>query len=348
MKQAASSKTAIIRHESELVFHFREFLPEDPDLRWHYHQPSCVELELDGRRVSFTPVYELRPSLQWLQNPTISAKLADPPLLLVTPQLSPRLLTYCKQLGFAAIDLNGRAWLRAPGLLVDRRSLPDRNFSYELEPRNVFVGKSARIIRCLLTDRDRIWTQAEIVPRTRASSGLVSRIVQHLISQGFLEKTSTREFRLSDPLGLLDTWAESDHFTKRTRTTRYAALAGDTTELAHRLQTWADRESVSIAFTQWIAAWLRHPFTEPVLASAYVSRLPEAATLDHLGLRPVGEGGKLWLHVYDDEGIFTETQTCRQLTLTTDAQIYIDLQRTGLRGPEQAAALREWDGFCRS
>jgi hypothetical protein len=73
----------------------------------------------------------------------------------------------CKEHGIAAIDLNGRCWLRAPGLLVDRRPLPGRSFSYELEPRNIFVGKSARIVRCLLTDRDRTWTQAEIVPRTK-------------------------------------------------------------------------------------------------------------------------------------------------------------------------------------
>jgi len=30
-----------------------------------------------------------------------------------------------------------------------------------------------------------------------------------------------------------------------------------------------------------------------------------------------------------------------------DAQIYLDLQKTGLRGPEQASALRNWEGFCR-
>ena len=35
MKTLDSSKGAIIRHESELALHFREFLPEDPDLRWH-------------------------------------------------------------------------------------------------------------------------------------------------------------------------------------------------------------------------------------------------------------------------------------------------------------------------
>ena len=350
MKTFKSSKGAIIRHESELAFHFRECLHEDPDLRWQVvsegndGRPQALELEIDGQRIPFVPVYELKPSLPWLENlkPAQGKKL-----ILITPELSPRVLDACKKHGIAVFDLNGCAWLRAPGLLVDRRSLPGRTFSYALEPRNIFVGKSARIIRCLLTDYERTWTQAEIVPRTKASSGLVSRIVQHLISQGFAEKISAREFRLRDPLALLDAWAESDRFAKRTRTTFYAGFIGSPAELAHRLQDWAQREAVPIAFTQWLAAWSRHPFTEPVLCSAHVPRLPDAVALDSLGLRQVSEGGKLWLHVPDDEGLLNETQTRLGLTLATDAQIYLDLQRTGLRGPEAATALRESNCFCR-
>jgi hypothetical protein len=351
VKTLDSSKGAIIRHESELALHFREFLPEDPDLRWHLtpgtEQPRLdhVEVEFDRQRIAFRPVYELKPSLPWLENLKVSPSSPGP--LIVTPELSPRIVAACKELGIAAIDLNGCTWLRAPGLLVDRRPLPGRSFSYELEPRNIFVGKSARIVRCLLTDRDRTWTQAEIVPRTKASSGLVSRIVQHLISQGFAEKTSAREFRLRDWRGLLDEWVESDRFPKRTRTTLYAGFFGLPQELPQRLQQWAGAEKIPLAFTQWIAAWARHPYTEPVVCSAYVARLPDVATLEQLGLRSVTEGGKLWLHVPDDEGILTETQTCNNLTLVSDAQIYLDLQRTGLRGPDAAATLREWEGFCR-
>ncbi len=351
VKTVDSSKNTTIREEGELTLHFREFLPKDPDLRWHLtpggngQRLDRVELELDGQRVAFCPIYELKPSLPWLENLQISSKQLLP--LIVTPELSPRIVAVCKEHGIAAIDLNGRCWLRAPGLLVDRRPLPGRSFSYELEPRNIFVGKSARIVRCLLTDRGRTWTQGEIVPRTKASSGLVSRIVQHLISQGFAEKTSAREFRLRDWHGLLDEWVESDHFAKRARTTAYAGFFGPPQEFAQRLQEWATAEKVPLAFTQWTAAWTRHPYAEPAVCSAYVERLPDAATLEQLGLRPVTEGGKLWLHVPDDEGILTETRTCSGLTLVTDAQICLDLKRTGLRGPEAAAALREWEGFCR-
>jgi hypothetical protein len=232
-------------------------------------------------------------------------------------------------------------------LLVDRGSLYGRDFRFELEPRNVFVGKSASIIRSLLTDRDRVWVQSELVSRAKASSGLVSRIVQHLISHGFLDKQSPRKFRLQDPLGLIDAWVKADDFDRRATLTRYTAFGGSPLEVARQLETWAREQSAPIAFTQWIAGWLRHPYTEPVVTSAYVARLPEAATLERLGLRPVNDAGKVWLYVPTDEGVFLETQTVQDLSLATDAQIYLDLQSTGLRGPDQAAALRNWEGFCR-
>ncbi len=63
------------------------------------------------------------------------------------------------------------------------------------------------------------------------------------------------------------------------------------------------------------------------------------ALLPTIGLRPVTEAG--------DEGVFLEIQNVSGLPLVSDAQIYLDLLKTGLRGPDQAEALRNWEGFCR-
>ncbi len=347
------SKQADIRYESELVHHFRQLVEADPDLHWHlppdaptHDRLPWIELAIDDRSQRFKTVYSLKPSLPELESLLAGWKQSNPPLL-VAPELSQRVLELCHRKRLAAIDLNGRTYIRAPGILVDRRPLPDRDFRLQSEPRNVFVGKSARIIRTLLTDRDRAWSQSELVHRAKASSGLASRIVQHLISQGFIEKQTAREFRLSNPLELIDAWVKADDFNRRTTTTRYTTFGGSPLETARQLRAWATKQSIPIAFTQWLAASLRHPYTEPVVTSAYVARLPDTATLDQLGLRPVTDAGKVWLLVPDDEGVFLETQTIQDLPLATDAQIYLDLQRTGLRGPDQAAALRNWEGFCR-
>ena len=353
MKTTDFSKSAVIRHESELVYHFRQLLEGEAELRWHIPpgQPnqdhlSGVELNLDARTFRFKPVYLLKPSIPQLESILKDWTNSSQPFLVV-PELAGRILEFCRQRRLAAVDLNGRAYLRAEGLLVDRGSLYGRDFRFELEPRNVFVGKSASIIRSLLTDRDRVWVQSELVSRAKASSGLVSRIVQHLISHGFLEKQSPRKFCLQDPLGLIDAWVKADELNRRATLTRYTAFGSSPLEVARQLATWAREQSAPIAFTQWVAGWLRHPYTEPVVTSAYVARLPEAATLERLGLRPVNDAGKVWLYVPTEEGVFLETQTVQDLSLATDAQIYLDLQSAGLRGPDQAAALRNWEGFCR-
>ena len=355
MNPLKHSKQAILRYESELIHTFTEFVKEvpDPDLVWTIPigisgegRLPWVELSLDGHPFRFEPFYSLKPSIPELDSLLAGWKNSDPPLLVV-PDLTSRVLDHCRRSRLAAIDLNGRVYLRAPQLLVDRRPLPGRNFRFELEPRNVFVGKSCGIIRSLLTNRDRLWAQSELVSRTYASSGLVSRIVQHLVSQGFLEKQSAREFRLIDLPGLVDAWVKADEFGRRNATTRYTAFGGSPFESARQLKLWAEQESVRIAFTQWIAGYLRRPYTEPVITSAYVSRLPDATTLERLGLRPVSEAGKVWLHLPDDEGVFLETRSVQDLPVVSDAQIYLDLQNTGLRGPDQAAAIREWEGFCR-
>ncbi len=353
MNNADFSKQADIRYESELVFHFKQLIESDPDLHWKLppeaparsHLP-WIDLDLDDRSQRFKLVYSLKPSLPELESLLADWKEAEPPLL-VAPELSQRVLELCHRKRLAAADLNGRTYIRVPGVLVDRRPLAGRKFRFHLEPRNVFVGKSARVIRTLLTDRDHTWRQSELVQRAKASSGLVSRIVQHLISQGFIQKQTAREFRVFNPLELIDAWVKADDLNRRTTITRYTTFGSSPLEIARQLHSWAAERSVPFAVTQWLAAALRHPYAEPVVASAYVARLPELPTLERLGLRPVADAGKVWLFLPDDEGVFLETQTTQGLPLATDAQIYLDLQGTGLRGPDQANALRNWEGFCR-
>ena len=341
-----------IRSEQELIYHFRELLRDDPDLEWadfqeaghDDHGGGNVYLHLDGRTLEYQVEFKLKPSIPDLEHIPVRKDHFD--ILLVAPHLTNRVLQFCKEKQLCCIDLNGRALLRAEGLLVDRRALPGRSFSYQLEPRNVFAGKSGRIVRSLLTGRDQIWTQAELVKRTHASSGMVSRLVQYFVSQSYLEKLSAREYRISDFNGLLDEWSAADKFQERCSTNCYAGPIDNLSKVAHALQEWSENKAVKIAFTQWIAAFERHPYTEPAICSAYVQRLPNSATLESLRLRPVHEGGKVWLHVPKDEGVFLETRSIADLDLATDAQIYIDLKNTGLRGPEAAQALREWKGFC--
>jgi len=342
-----SVKKYVLRHHSELVREFAGLVARDVRLKNFKLnsdvRPTSAKFLLDGQAHRF--------ALQFLLSPTgdaIPAAALDAPVhpLLVVPNLTPLFLQACQQRNVSVADLNGQVFLRAPNLLVSLPRLPDRDVRFAQEPRNIFVGKSARIVRSLLSDPKRTWQQADLVPRTGATSGLVSRIVTHLTHQGYLKKADARRFHVASPSALLDAWAQADDFARRTTTYRLTALSADPLQLAKVISTALTKTKVQYAFTQWLAAWLRHPYTEPPVVSLYVSDLPSQSILEQLGLQPVSEAGRVWFHVPADEGVFLETRDVQKLPLVADAQIYIDLLKTGLRGPEQAQALRNWSGFC--
>jgi hypothetical protein len=341
-----------IRHKSELAHLFEQLVRDEKDLPWQPNPvasegfSSGVVLKFDDRHLQFRPRFALVPDANEAIRLTAEEKERT---LFVVPRLNPAFLDVCRKHRVSVVDLNGRTFIRAPGVWLERGPLPGRDYRFELEPRNAFVGKSVRIVRTLLTDPQRLWEQSEITQRTGASSGLVSRITTHLLRQGLLRKVDARRFHVVSPSLLLDEWAKSDEFGRRAATQRYSALISDPVQLAKKLRNDLTHapDAPLFAFTQWIAAWLRHPYTEPPIVSAYISRLPGPEQLERLGLRPVNDAGRVWLHVPTDEGVFLERRTVENLPLVTDAQIYIDLVKTGLRGPEQAQALREWDGFCR-
>ena len=351
MKNTEPSKNSAVKNEQELIYHFCELIRQDPDLDWsafqQWHDKSAhVSLQLDSRRLEYEVAFKLKPSIPDLERTCLKNNKQN--TLLVAPSLSNRVIQFCKESKLSCIDLNGRAWIRAEGILVDRGALLGRSFGYQLEPQKVFAGKSVRMVRSLLTERDRVWTQAELVKRTHLSSGMVSRLMNHFVSQSYLEKLSPREYQIRDFDGLLEEWNDADGINARCTTSFYAGPVGGFASVAQSLQNWSEQEEVGIAFTQWFAAYERHPYTEPVVCSAYVEHLPDVQTLEAMGLRQVWEGGKVWLHVPKENGLFLETQKCGELTLATDSQIYIDLKNTRLRGPEGAQALREWKGFCRN
>lgn len=242
-------------------------------------------------------------------------------------------------------DLNGRLFLKTPLFLLDREPREHVHKGPQTEA-DWFSQKSSRIIRSLLSHPGKEWNQKELVGKTRASGGLVSRILNSLVEERFLERKikpgrgNPTSYSLRDGEKLLDLWQAADIWNKRVHVEQYSLLSDSPVDIATTARDGLGWEN--LAFTQWFAASLRYAYTTPPLVSAYVQkdRIPEIRFA-----RRVSEGGNLWLILPEDEGVFFETRDVKGFRLVSDIQIYLDLIRAGLRGPEQAEALRKWDGF---
>ncbi len=121
-------------------------------------------------------------------------------------------------------------------------------------------------------------------------------------------------------------------------------LGGDHSKLAKRVLNLVTGE---IAFTQWFAAGLRFPYADVPIISAYVAEMPVTSVADTLGIREVSSGGNLWLITSKDTGVFQAIRRVDGFPIVSDVQIYLDLLQVGLRGPDQAEALRSWKGFIK-
>lgn len=350
-KQPPLSKQNTITTKAQLRDAIRHHWANDAAFNWRWKEweprresgiDAIGELVLDKRRILFAVEFKLNPTARDVE--FLSKQRHKYPLLLIAPNISGTLARLCQERGLSCADLNGRLWLRTEGLLVEREAKKS-HFRPAISSPDPFSGKSSRLVRTLLSHGNREWSHKELVERTRLSKGLVSRLSRHLIDQGLLAQQE-RMLRVRQRDLLLDAWATRDDWAKRNTVRQYSLLESDIEAVALKLvkNFSADHPPV---FTQWFAANLRHPYTIPPVVSAYVKRFPDEHVERELRARHVGGGGTLWLVVPKDDGVFWETQRVGVFTLGCDAQIYLDLLRVGLRGPEQATALREWEGFGR-
>ena len=347
-------KETIITSEHELALSFRNYLSSEElqELRPRFASPGSiqrgdtVEADFDNRHLRFAVQYKPSPSVRDVE--AIAKRLVpgDDLPLLVAVRLTDSLVNHCKRQKINCLDLNGRIGIRTKGLLIDR-SEPRRGERVLLAEPSVdfFSQKSSRLARVLLTYRSRSWKQSELAAQTELSQGLLSRLLRYASGQGWVEGEGARaRWRIVEPDSLLDAWEKADRWEKRTVIRQYSTLEDDFGKLA---RSFLGQPVGEIAFTQWFAANLRFPYTEPPVLSAYLRSLPDDRILSKLRLREVSGGGKVWIILPSDPGVFQVQRNVQGLPIVADVQIFLDLVHAGLRGPDQARELRNWEGFCK-
>lgn len=264
--------------------------------------------------------------------------------VLLAPFISEESAKICAEAGIGYADLAGNARLSFDQVFIETRS-PDNPFREKRETRSLFAPRATRVLRVLLQGPLRPWKVADLAGSASVSLGWASAVRQQLLAREWAAE-EPGGLRVTKPTAVLEAWVKADDWAKRTRTHEYSVLLNEPLELAEKLKEALANEPP--VFTQWIAGWLRHPYTEPVVVTAYVKNLPDEGLIKEklLGRRVTGGGGRLRLVLPKDEGVLHPQQTAQGFQLVSDVQIYLDLQQAGLRADEQAEELRRWPDFA--
>jgi len=267
--------------------------------------------------------------------------------ILASPHISEGLAVELRREGVAHTDLNGRFFLLDDQRLIDVRPSKTTYRSARVGA-DLFSPKASRIAHRFLMNRDVAFTQDELVDQTKVSRALVSQVLKALIRENFVKqlnegsRSKAAQYQLLNFDRLLDTWVSEDKWHKRVTVHQFSVLGNDVNVHMQKMLECLGAEN--LAFTQWIAAWQRRPYTTPVTVSAYLKN-PEL--LASAPGRPVQSGGNVWLILPKDEGVWQNEQNVGGLPLVSDIQIYLDLLQVGMRGPDAADELRAWEGFTK-
>lgn len=204
--------------------------------------------------------------------------------------------------------------------------------------KNVFTGKSSRIVRTLLELFPQKFKPLQLAKMCRVSPALVTRVIEALEEESFISRENG--IFIVDPGLLLDQWADNYQFKKNSLEHSYY-FNKPLSDILKPLFLKTD----DFVLTRTIAASLIAPFANIKVIEAYKKKEADFADLlvdqSDVQFLPSRKGANVIIYSPYDEGVLDYTQKVDGYNTVGLIQLYLDLYSDPKRGKEQAAFLRE-------
>ncbi len=271
-----------------------------------------------------------------MNNPFLPTSKERINTIFLVQRISRKQFEWARNNGIAVIDAKGNGVVSLPGFHMEVMS--------ELEKKDripsggtPFTKKASRIVRALLSKKQKAWSQSELVHNTRLTQAYVSIVLKMLVKEGYIA-VQNRCITLLDDSRLLDEWTAHYRF-DRHKQKQYAFNASSYDDGLVKIGELLKNREIQYAFTGWSGSHLRAPYGIAPLWMAYIEK--DIQKPEEYGFYPVVEGGNLVLLAPQDSGVFQFTNQVNGLNIVSDAQVYVDLKKMPGRAGEQADMIRQ-------
>ena len=210
--------------------------------------------------------------------------------------------------------------------------------------KNIFAPRSSRVLRVLLVNFGKDWTERELACEACVSTGLAHYVCRTLMELGFVSRSGRNRLVLVDPLRLLKRWAAYNQYDRLNKFLDYFTLEREIDRFVKKIA----KLDLDYAVSGLVGAWVVAPYVRPVDVHLYVSARSSAEEIaEKLELNPTPRGGNVKFVLPYDEGVFYGTRKVRDVKVVSNVQLYVDLYNFPARGEEAASRilelmLREW------
>lgn len=256
--------------------------------------------------------------------------------LLVAPRLTESQQRLVSEAGVAFVDLAGNAHIEADGVYVSkvaaRRPAPMKSTAP-----NPFSDKASMVARQLMVARDPAGIR-ELSSQIGLTPGYVSKVVSKLESLGYLSRDSDHKVTVRDRKSLLQDWAVSYDFTK-SGPAGFFCRSRSAVDIIERLRGLSPQGGYGL--TAQAGAYLVAPHSAFDRVDVYSAHAAMTDRLiSRLRLERVDRGANVivWSPYYK-HSVFFGSRDIEGIWVVSDIQLYLDLFKYPLRGPEQAQHL---------
>ena len=209
--------------------------------------------------------------------------------------------------------------------------------------RNIFTGKSSRVVRVLLSKPTETWRTRELALEAKASLGTVSTVTNKLIDMGFLVRDRSTRLKLRKEEELVRRWASFYDPNNLPHKTYYAQ--GTVYEIGRALAKTAMRYGLKYAFTGPFATDLLTQYIRPAEIHMYLTNEDDLKkVVDDLSLEIAEIGGNVIFLIAEDESVLyglrnTTDDRVGTVSVVSDVQLILDLYNLTDRTREAAERL---------
>jgi len=257
-------------------------------------------------------------------------------LLFVSPRISQQLIDSQNVKGVHFYSPNGFSRIRLPGFTYIVHAPIASATTRRGNAGSAFVGKGTAIPRFFFKEPGRIWQQAELASETGLTRAYVSIIIRRMVEAGYILQDG-KGYLLQAPDQMLDDWSGVYRFDRYLWKQEYAMAFQQVREGMDKLSGALAERTSQFAMMGPCGAYLRCPYMEPSVVTAYVSEPPNGIS----GLHPVERNGNVVLYVPPNQGFFVGKNSIDNIPVVSDIQLYLDLKKMPGRSGDQADYLRE-------
>jgi len=266
------------------------------------------------------------------------------PFMIVVPRLGPQARKVLRAKKVNHADFGGLAYLRMPGVLVDRERavrLKQVRWTPASREANPFSKRASRVLRTLFANPDQALKITELASKTSLAVGWASAVTEAIVNRGYAEH-SQEGVQLIDPASALVDWTREYGWRRNEQRTYRVPLQRE--EIIEKMRVACDQSETSWGLTLLAAAERRVGYVRNE-GPVHVYFSPQSELVEHAVLERLyaeesrGAGELVVLEPYYGPSTYIASEDEAGIKAVSDLQLFLDLVDYPVRGLEVAEVL---------